>query len=329
MSDSAVLGDDVAKVVEKIQKMLKLAANNPSEAEAAAATAKAQEMLAKYNLQMADVERAEGKDGKREQMKTKGGLYKFQRSLWEAVANLNFCLYFGGAHMELVTKKRKNWDGSTVEVKKWVQNFRHHVVGRTVNIAATTAMAGYLEQTIERITREHMKDPKEYFTRYANSFREGMTYSIVQKIYQRRAEILQDEASRKAAAAHAATGSTEGSASMGLTLAVYIDEETDANYDLLHGPGTSARWAAMRAQQAAEAKAEEERYTRWAAENPEEAAAEKAKREAEAKKARRGGSGSRGGGKQYDYGAWQRGREAGKSVSIDQQMGDAARKVLK
>ena len=44
------------KIIETIKKCLALASNNPSEEEARAAALKAQQLLAKYNIALADVE---------------------------------------------------------------------------------------------------------------------------------------------------------------------------------------------------------------------------------------------------------------------------------
>lgn len=48
--------EDLAKVTERVRKLLNLATKNPNEAEATAAAAKAQELLVAYNLDMATVE---------------------------------------------------------------------------------------------------------------------------------------------------------------------------------------------------------------------------------------------------------------------------------
>ena len=44
------------KILEKIEKLLALAGNNPSEKEAISAALKAQELMAKYNIELADLE---------------------------------------------------------------------------------------------------------------------------------------------------------------------------------------------------------------------------------------------------------------------------------
>lgn len=48
--------DKIEKVLEKIKKLLALAGNNPSEAEAMAAALKAQELMAEYNVTVTDEE---------------------------------------------------------------------------------------------------------------------------------------------------------------------------------------------------------------------------------------------------------------------------------
>lgn len=47
--------EKVEKILDRVKKILALAGNNPSEEEAKAAALKAQELLAKYNLSMADI----------------------------------------------------------------------------------------------------------------------------------------------------------------------------------------------------------------------------------------------------------------------------------
>lgn len=47
--------EKVEKILDKVKKLLALAGNNPSEEEAKAAALKAQELIAQYNLQLADL----------------------------------------------------------------------------------------------------------------------------------------------------------------------------------------------------------------------------------------------------------------------------------
>ena len=50
------------KILKKIENLLALAGNNPSENEAIAAALKAQELMAKYNIELADIEGETPKD---------------------------------------------------------------------------------------------------------------------------------------------------------------------------------------------------------------------------------------------------------------------------
>lgn len=300
------LSQEAQDAIRKVEKLLKLAAKNPSEEEASSAAAKAQEMLAKYNLDMAMVERASGESAKREQAMFDGGLYQYQRDMWQAVASLNFCMYW---HEIGYDWNRKTFRRTTT--------YKHRVVGRTVNVRSTVAMSEYLLQAVERLTRERVGDPSQYFTKWAHSYREGMVARVEGKIYARRKELLSEakqkemEAAMKAAKA----GMSTGSDSTALTLSTYSDQETDANIDFVYGEGTSARWAANRAERAAEERAKEEDYTKWAAENP-----EKARAEEESKRKERRATGGKVS-KKVDWGAYNAGYKAGDKVSLDQQTG--------
>lgn len=257
-------------IAEKIKKLLNLAANNPSEGEAALAAAKAQELLAEYNLDSAAIERAGAGGGKREQIYVEGGFYSFHRELWSAVAKLNFCLYWSQKYA-VANQKQNVYVGGVWShaVKKTVLRQRHAVIGRTVNVQATIAMAGYLQQAIERVIRERLKnDDKNLTSTWAYSFRQGAAKRIVEKLNDRRRTYLSEEDAKKRAAERAASGASTATA---LTLQVYIDAETDANNDFIHGAGWSAKQATARADRARRDKLIADDYTRWCRDNPGEA----------------------------------------------------------
>ena len=54
-----IMSDKLDKILDKVKKLLSLAGNNPSEEEAIAASLKAQELIAKYNLDLTDTEKEE------------------------------------------------------------------------------------------------------------------------------------------------------------------------------------------------------------------------------------------------------------------------------
>lgn len=60
-------------IVERIQKILALGRRGGTEAEAAAAMAKAQELLAEHNLTLAQVESAQQGTARREELAAAGG----------------------------------------------------------------------------------------------------------------------------------------------------------------------------------------------------------------------------------------------------------------
>src|SRR5262245_16004988 len=129
------------KAVDRIYKLLQLAAKNPNEAEAAAATAKAQEYLAAYNLTVARVEASASgaTSGKRLDEAVRGGFYKYQRRLWEAIADLNFCMYWTllvRVKEDSVIARRRRQMGRP---PGWTHE--HRLVGRQINVIATQNMA--------------------------------------------------------------------------------------------------------------------------------------------------------------------------------------------
>lgn len=313
------------KVVEKVEKLLALASRKKgNEAEAAVAAAKAQQMLLAHNIDMAMVEQASGGSGRREDVKHKGGVYLYQRDLWRAVSELNFCLYFTSRRWQhRIAKRKSTWEGgSSWEEKVWSIAYQHRVVGRTVNTALTRSMAGYLEQAIERIVMERLgNDNTQRFSRWAVSYRKGAAARIIEKVQDRRAEIEAEEARKAREAEHAAAREGVSTATT-LTIADVRKSERDANMDHIHGEGWSARQREERRLAAIEAARVEAEYAAWAAANPEEARKEEAKRQAESDRywARRSGRGGRA--KQsdnVDSSAYWAGYDAAEKIGIDPQ----------
>jgi len=324
MSDQ--LTAEVQAIVDKVEKLLRLAAKNPNEAEAASATAKAMELLAAYNLDMGTVERNGGETGKRADELLNGGYYEWERDLWRAVARLNFCLYWsqitfspmsGGKVEKYVRVEGERFS----KLVQGVNQHQHRVVGRTVNIAATKAMAGYLQNAVQRLTRDRCREGRiPVRSPWANSFREGVTDRLTYRIYERRRHLIAEEEQKRRDAEEAAVAAGRSGVSTGtaLTLSTYVDQEYDENVDFVFGKGTSAKWAAERAQRAAAEKAADEEYTRWAAANPEKARREEQKRkEKAAKQAER----DRRKNTKFvkDLGAYYAGRDAAEAVSLDPQ----------
>lgn len=325
------MDDDTRRAIDKIEKLMRLAGANPNEAEASAALAKAQELLVAYNLTMAVVEQASGQSGKRLQEMVAGGMHKYQRKLWRYIAELNFCMYW--------TQKNQVRDGSVQAKRGRRHTHEHRLVGRTVNVSATRGMALYLDHTIERLCREMLGGDahKSFYSRDAVAFREGIADRVIEKIIDRRDEMVAREERDKAAAAKKAAEQGLSLATT-LTVAGLTEAERDANMDFIHGEGHSARerqrnaeWEAgreeRRQRQAAADAAAERAYSQWAQANPKEAAKEAAKERARERRR----ATSNGDYRRYRYrqteedmrkdtGSYRAGYAKGEGVSIDPQV---------
>lgn len=219
------LSQEALAIIAKVEKLLALAKGNANEHEAQTATAKAMELLAAYNLDMAQIGTS-GKGNQRSDTRLKGGLYGWQRDLWKAVSELNFCLYRSIRGLQ---------KGAVYE---------HRVIGSHVNVVSTKAMADYLQQTVERLAQQWAKDRgyPSVFVKEAIAYREGMAERLCDRLWDlRRDRMREDEAVKEQARKDArATGAAPG---MALVLADVAQTEQDLNQDLLHGyePGTTAR----------------------------------------------------------------------------------------
>ena len=254
-------------IIAKVRKLLALAENNANEHEAAVAATKVQELLEAYNLDMAIIGKATNTFAPRKDQRREGGLYKWQRNLWYAVATLNFCRYW---------YLKGNRAGSTYE---------HQILGSHVNVVGTEVMAKYLEQTIERLARRWVAENrpgKSIFIKEAIAFREGVAERLCSRLwtarYEHEAEVkakAKEERERKAAQGIF----TENA----LVLQDVVNTEEDLNTDHINGwePGTAAAKRKVREAQQAAAEAElaeeKRKQDEWDAAHPAEAAARKRK----------------------------------------------------
>lgn len=319
--------DDEVKLIERIHKLLTLGKNNPSPEESARAVEKANQLMREYNISLATIEqKAGGGTTRREELRVATGFYAWKRELWEAIAKLNFCLYWTerqyvpavGIFIKL---------GRTKTLKRV-----HKIVGRAVNVAAARGMADYLEGTIERMVDETLRAGQGTLPPgdYVHAFRVGMADELIQRIlgrYHKRIgeERLKEEKAERAARRAAAKGVSTSTA---VTISSFTQSEEAANMDFVYGDGFSAEQAAREAAHAKTVAENEAAFTRWAKANPEKA--EKMAREEDARWRR---SRYRGGPKtakdKLDHGAYNRGRAQAEKVSLDQQVDSGKVKRLK
>lgn len=231
-------------ILRRVQALLALARNNSSSEEAEAAAAKAQELIALYNL---DLTRSGVTDRNRKKEAFSGGLYKWQRTIWRQVAAMHYCLY---DCQKGLTKGAK---------------YEHILIGRQHNAASAKVLAEYLEQAINRLVIEKFgNDPRVYFSREANAYREGLADTLNYRLWLKRQDHKREEREK----AERARQPSDGRALI-VTLEDVEREEQWANLDAAYGrePGYH------KAQDLA-FKARQEARRQWEAENPEEAAAE-------------------------------------------------------
>lgn len=312
-----------SKLIAKIKALLET--RGCTEAEAQARTAKAQELLEKYNLDMAVLGQS-GKGAQRTDTKKSGGLYSWQRRLWDSVAKLNFCYYLSIKGLAR---------GSVYE---------HRIIGSHANVIATEMMAQYLQETVERLAQQWAKDNfyKSVFVREAIAYREGMAARLSERLNERRQQVVSEarkaEQERKQAAARAeATPGTNA-----LTILDVISTEEDFNNDYLNNweLGTTARnrrdaearyEEALRRYRAAEAAKSPEQKKREAEELAErmkqwekEAARNQARRNKTPPKPRyRKPTAEE---ERMGLGSYYEGRRSAEKVSIDQQVSESAPK---
>jgi len=308
-------------IIGKVEKLLRLAGNNPNEHEAALASEKAMALLEAYNLDMMILEKNTGKTGKRSDTKFSGGLYPWKRNLWNAVAELHFCKYW------------------FIRGLGRGQQYQHRVLGRQENVVAMRVMAEYLQQTVERLAREWAGSPHNYFTKSAISYRDGLSNRLVTRLANLRQEKLEADERKKREDAARARHPGAAAPSTALTVVDVMQAEEDANNDFLYGEGWSAK---RRAERAKANKDWDERMAaaeKWRAEHPEEAKRqeeERARRNAEWQKAedrkakRRKGVTRTSGRDRYkgDANAFWEGHRKGDDIGLDQQVShDPSRRV--
>ena len=147
-------------LITKIQKLLQLSRDEAAtEHEAALAATKVHELLASYNLSLAEVEAHTGVDdsGVQQDMKIEGWktsrLLPWERLLWLATCKLYFCC-------------------STLSVG------RSFIIGRSHNVIIAKEMLTYLIQTVQRLRKAHYGKGR----RFLDSFALGCAQSINDKI---------------------------------------------------------------------------------------------------------------------------------------------------
>ena len=305
------------KVVDRLRKLLALANNNTNEHEAAAAMAKAQELMAEYNVEMATIEASGGKTeegGVREKAKLVGrALYQYQRELMRSIADANFCYCFVHEY-------------SDKQGEKTIKRRGYQLIGRKTNVATTVMMFDYLNQTMERLVPIG-GDNRLRLSKFAISWKEGCASRLRERIYDRRVEL--EKASQTKANEHKTRAAHPGAAPQAGALMVLGDitqNEYELNMDFLYGqePGTTTQRRlerdARRATEVALPPAPEKVLS------PEEKAKQDKENQKYQERWQRQNKAYWG---RKDMSAYYSGQSAGENISLDQQVGSDPLKTIK
>ena len=211
--------------VDKIAKLLALAANAGTEEEADAASKQAQRLMAERNLTMAQVEMAGGNrsEVKREKEQLKrGASYKYQQDLWATLCEVNFCFHF------IIPIQKRVFAGTQ---QQWrTVGKQHQIIGRAENVAAVKVMGEYLEQCIERLVPV---PNKERLSKWALSWKKGCAERLRERLKEQKERL--EEESRQAA-----RGQSGDNNPFALTLVNVAQREYDDNMEFMY-PGHKER----------------------------------------------------------------------------------------
>ena len=150
------------KIIEKIEKLFALAGNNPNENEAIAAAARAQELMAKYNLEMADLGTSEKKEELGTEMFEGGrGKWRYQLAViiarnfrcktWLLGKNVVFLGYKNDAKIALQTFTFIYKTGMTLAGRVYAE---HQKLGKSTKKVLNTYYLGFLHGISEILDKQ-------------------------------------------------------------------------------------------------------------------------------------------------------------------------------
>lgn len=324
------VSDSIIRKIQLLFQMAQRKTNNDgtsNEAEAMAAMAKAQELLAQYNLDLNVVQEARVEGGtaqavpeKRERQQfSRSAMYRWQQRLARAICEANFCWYW-----TVDTLDNKQVSGGSVRTFAHNRHVKRHVIlGRQGNAKVAEMMYEYLADTIERVIPYQ---GRERLSRSANSWREGCAERLIERI---------EEKARKMKEVPKPVAGAPVSGVVAMTVRDVHEAEFAANYDAQWGSGAYAKKKqrdaenSLRWKQEAEERAELMKLERQA-ETPEMRAKREAREDKEAEQQRK--SNERYWHRQdqkeerermrRDVHAYYQGQDRADDIGLDQQIGE-------
>jgi len=200
--------DETKRVLNRVRKLLTLGNDSSaSEGERDNAMRMAHAILAKYNLDMAQVESASG-EAKQASEAAEPRVdhtaeflgFPWARNICQSIAELFFCHY-------VYSTKRNSWDCT------------HYFIGRTSNAVTASLVAEFVVRSTFREATRRMKSEME-----GNAFRRSFGWGVASTVRERVRELRQASSQQQAEQPVAATG--PGTA---LVLASIYETEAEAN----------------------------------------------------------------------------------------------------
>ena len=221
---------DLDRAIARVQKLLSKTKNGvgTTAEEAELAARLAQELMAKYNLDMAAVEAASPEARDRvERIKTEvesKTRYQWQRNLARWVAMANFCAYalhqtevWVPSPTGRIRRRVFTDDGDLVydddgyavrEAGDYRRRMTHVFVGRKANVITAQLMFDYLVDAVERSLPEALQGPQRQ-SRQAFSWLEGCADQVCDRLLTRRQDLIKKHDAEQRAAAAAARAAWE------------------------------------------------------------------------------------------------------------------------
>lgn len=229
MSDTQV----TEALVLKLRKLMTLRDHaSATEGEASAAAGMVQDLMAKYNLSLHQIESAGTKDdgGRARRQHDRAAMYSFQRELMACIAKNNFCRHW----IEEVQVPHEKKAGFTRKAK------RHFLLGREINVKSVEMVYDYLVETMDRVLPYQGMEKRG---KDALLWLAGCSDRLIVRLDAQREQA--EEASKVQAAEEDVRSRHPGAASSSNALVlvdVYQNEE-ELNEDYMKGlePGTTTR----------------------------------------------------------------------------------------
>lgn len=195
---------DIDAVIRKIQKILLKTKGDKAVTEQESDTAMkiVQELMTKYNLDMATVDAAgdsheDSGSVRVDERSTSRARFKWQREMAKYVAEAHFCLHL------IYTERPQDAEGHTI----WGSDGRsvrrpvHRFIGRKANVITTQLMFDYLCRAVEDSVPVTSK--AERFSRASSSWKEGCAAKICERLAKRREDLMAEHDAKVKAAEEA------------------------------------------------------------------------------------------------------------------------------